>query len=217
MSGMGGADSAGAPPMSACPAGEFDGHGRGLNPTFQEERRRELFPLPRASPPASGSGLSTSSRRRKAPVRGLVEESNKVIDSLNEMYAPQQATPQGDCTLAQRASQHAIFKQLAHQPRAQQQCSMREAVQELLQCDSSYSQEDFVSTVRPYQRDLISLPETGDDPVSLDQVLDEHGQVLGDPLRSMLLSDEEWGEVLEKGELVRPYMDVRLQHDQQLY
>ena len=99
-----------------------------------------------------------------------------------------------------------------------QQCSMREAVQELLQCDSSYSQEDFVSTVRPYQRDLISLPETGDDPVSLDQVLDEHGrQVLGDPLRTMLLSDEEWGEVLEKGDLVRPYMDVRLQHDQQLY
>ena len=130
MSGMGGAD-------SACPAEEFDGYGRGLNPSFREDRLRELFPLPRAPP---------------------------------------------------------------------------------LQCDSSYSQEDFVSTVRPYQRDLISLPETGDDPVSLDQVLDEHGrQVLGDPLRTMLLSDEEWGEVLEKGDLVRPYMDVRLQHDQQLY
>ncbi|CAK9013540.1 unnamed protein product [Durusdinium trenchii] len=91
------------------------------------------------------------------------------------------------------------------------------AVQELLQCDSSYSQEDFVSTVRPYQRDLISLPETGDDPVSLDQVLDEHGQVLGDPLRSMLLSDEEWGEVLEKGELVRPYMDECIPEGSTLY
>ncbi|CAK8991991.1 unnamed protein product [Durusdinium trenchii] len=165
-----------------------------------------------------GGGLSTSARRRKARVRGLVEESNRIIDTLNEMYAPQQVSPQGECTLAQRSSQHAIFKQLARQSKAHQQCSMREAVQELLQCDSSYSQEDFVSTVRPYQRDLISLPETGDDPVSLDQVLDEHGrQVLGDPLRTMLLSDEEWGEVLEKGDLVRPYMDVRLQHDQQLY
>ena len=34
--------------MSACPAEEFDG-GRGLNPSFREDRRRELFPLPRAS------------------------------------------------------------------------------------------------------------------------------------------------------------------------
>ena len=216
----GGALTAGVPPFPACSADdEFDPfHGRELNDFNREERWRELFPLPHAVPPGSGYGLSTSSRRRKAKVRGLVEESNRVIDSLNEMYAAQSNVCETRVSEAQRASQHAIFQQLARMPRAQKQCSMREAVQELLQCDSSYGQEDFVSTVRPYDRELVSLPDTGDCPIALDQVLDEHGrQVLGDPQCSMLLSDEEWGRVLEEGDLVRPYMDERLQKDQKLY
>ena len=51
MSGMGGAD-------SACPAEEFDGYGRGLNPSFREDRLRELFPLPRAPPLQCDSSYS---------------------------------------------------------------------------------------------------------------------------------------------------------------
>ena len=217
---LGGTMTAGVSPSPACSAvDEFDVfHGRELNDLFREERWRELFPLPHAVSPGSGYGLSSSSRRRKAKVRGLVLESNRVIDSLNEMYAPPSVACDARASEAQRASQHAIYQQLARMPRAQTTCSMREAVQELLQCDSSYGQEDFVSTVRPYDRELVSLLDTGDSPIALDQVLDDHGrQVLGDPQRSMLLSEDEWGQVLEEGDLVRPYMDERLQKDQKLY
>ena len=91
---------------------------------------------------------------------------------------------------------------------------MREAVQELLQCDASYGQEDFSNTVRPYNRSLVSLPETGGKPIPLNQVLDPLGcDYVGDPARHMLLSEDEWGEVLEKGDTVRPYMGEILQRD----
>ena len=190
----------------------------GLSDHQVEDRWRELFPVPPAPVPDRTPGLSTSSGRRRAKVRSLVLESNQVIDSLNEMFAPHVKNTEEQPSMAHRACHHSIFQQLARLPTSSSTCTMREAVQELLQCDASYGQEDFSSTVRPYSRPLVSLPETGDEPIPLTQVLDPLGiDYVGNPARHMMLSEEEWGEVLEKGDIVKPYMDEILQHDRSQY
>lgn len=72
--------------------------------------------------------------------------------------------------------------------------------------------------MRPYSQSLVSLPETGDSSVPLSKVLDSLGrEVLGDPPKYMLLTEEEWGRVLESGDIVKPYMDEVLQRDSNLY
>lgn len=200
------------------PAAEFNDQGQGLNFPHQGERWRELFPLPHACEPSHVSGLSVSSRRRRARVRDKVRKINSIVDSLNEMYVPDQVHVDLDVTEAQRACHHSLFKQLSRAPRPQDVCSEREAVQELLRTTVSYEQADCMNTVRPYDRDLVSLPEVGAAPVALAQVLDATGrEFVEDPATFMLLDDEEWGMVLEHGDTVRPYMDERLQKDTVLY
>jgi len=72
--------------------------------------------------------------------------------------------------------------------------------------------------MRPYERDLVSLPECGSHLVPLEQVLDATGrEVVGNPELHLMLDEAQWGEIIEKGETVRPYMDARLQSDPQLY
>ena len=200
------------------PAAEFNDQGQGLNFPHPDERWRELFPLPHACEPSHVSGLSVSSRRRRARVRDKVRKINSIVDSLNEMYVPDQVHVDLDVTEAQRACHHSLFKQLSRAPRSQDVCSEREAVQELLRTTVSYEQADCMNTVRPYDRDLVSLPEVGAAPVALAQVLDATGrEFVEDPATFMLLDDEEWGMVLEHGDTVRPYMDERLQKDTVLY
>ena len=59
----------------------------------------------------------------------------------------------------------------------------------------------------------MSLPDSGGCPVDLRKVLDPVGQeYVEDPSRCMMLSEEEWGYEVEKGNQIRPYMDERLQH-----
>ena len=211
-------DAASTSPLEDSRAAEFVFHGSGLNADGCDDRWRELSPVPPAVEPARISGLSTSSRRRRAKVRSLVQESNHVIECLNELYSPHVKDTGDTATMAQSACHHSIFQQLARMPKSSATCTMREAVQELLQCDSSYGHEDFSNTVRPYDRTLVSLPETGDSPIPLSQVLDPLGrELIGDPSKHMMVSDEDWGAILEQGDIVRPYMDVKLQHDNNVY
>ena len=51
------------------------------------------------------------------------------------------------------------------------ECTEREAVEGLLHTAVAYNGEPYATTVRPYQRDLDSLPDSGSHLVSLDQVL----------------------------------------------
>ena len=218
MSDFAGGSAAMPPAMNDASAAQFNFPGEGLSEQTSQDRWRELFPLPHAPVPDRVPGLSTSSRRRRAKVRSMVLESNDIVDSLNEMYAPNVKNTGSCISAAQRSCHHSIFQQLARLPTSSSSCTMREAVQELLQCDASYGQEDFSNTVRPYSRPLVSLPETGDKPIPLSQVLDPLGtDYVGDPARHMMLTDDEWGEVIERGDTVKPYMDEILQHDRQQY
>ena len=186
------------------------------NPSCQE-RWRELFPLPWSHVPPAASGSSVSSRRRRAKVRNRVNEVNSLVDCLNEMYAGEAKQFSKEITEAQHAVHHSLFKQLSRMPTPSNLCTEREAIEELLHTSTSYEQENG-STVRPYDRSLMSLPDSGDCPVDLRKVLDPVGrEYVEDPSRCMMLSEEEWGYEVEKGNQVRPYMDERLQQDPELY
>ena len=64
-------------------AAEFCSSGRGLNPSFDPDKWRELFPLPAVVP------RPRCPRRRSHEVRVKEEQMNSIIGCLNEMYAPQ--------------------------------------------------------------------------------------------------------------------------------
>ena len=164
-------------------------------------------------------GASVSSRRRCAQVRKREKEVNSIVKCLNEMYCA--AVPPGKAmqeTSAQRSSHHEIFKQLGRLKQPKIRCNTREAIKELLHSPVSYNGDENMTTVRPYERSLVSLPNCGADPIPLHEVLDDDGrEVLKGAAFSMLLSEEEWGEIVEKGDFVRPYMDSRLQSDETLY
>lgn len=185
----------------------------------QDERWRELFPLPTSPERLTTPGVSVSSRRRSAQVRKREKEVNSIVKCLNEMYGA--AVPCGKAmqeTTAHRSSHHEIFKQLGRLKQPKIRCSTREAIKELLHSPVSYNGDENMTTVRPYERSLVSLPNCGANPIPLHEVLDDEGrEVLKGAAFSMLLSEDEWGEIVEKGDFVRPYMDARLQSDETLY
>ena len=196
----------------------FDFPGRGTA-IPDPDRWRELFPLPSSPLPVIASGSSVCSRRRRAKVRARVNEANEIVSCLNEMYHPGKKSYELEIpTLAQQSSQHAIYKQLQRRPALRQTCTEREAIEELLHHDVAYTGDSCATTVRPYDRSLVSLPDCGSKLVPLDQVLDATGrEVVGDPHGRMLVSEAEWGDIVEKGETVMPYMDVTLQKCPELY
>ena len=197
----------------------FEDEGEVESPTMEDSRWRELFPLPPAHVPDVWPGVSTSIRRRKARVRDRAREVNEIMDCLNDMYQPskQGYIPEKE-SLAQRTSAHFIHKQLCRMKRPSKPCTEREAIQELLQSTVAYSGDENVCSVRSYERDLVSLPTCGTNPIPLHEVLDPIGrEFIEDPFNSMLLSEDEWGEMQEQHRGFRPYMDEVLQHDSNKY
>ena len=180
---------------------------------LHDDRWRELFPIPLCAETKPEAGLSVSARRRRARVRSTVDKVNSVIKILNEMYSPSRdgefcsAHP---VTSAQYACQHELFKDPSKQKSPTKFLTMREAAQELLLTDLSYSGE-VTTTVRPYDRGLLSIPSTGNQAVDLRGVLDDVGrETIEDPLRCMLLSDDEFGSMVEKQQPICTYMDPTL-------
>ena len=178
-------------------------------------RDRELFPLPSLPSFDRDVSGSVSSRRRRARVKKLVNESNEVIQCLNEMYHPtSNFSSAGQPSAAQRNAQHAVFSQLARQQLPAVTCKVREAAQELLQSSLSYSGEEAGSTTVSYDRCLVSLPEVAAEPIDVGQVLDGVGrEVIEDSSHCMLLGPQEWGEVKEKNKPIQIYMDPILKNN----
>ena len=193
------------------PHGEAQGH---------DDRWRELFPMPLCPEVPREAGLSVSARRRRAAVRSRVDSVNSIIRTLNEMYSPSR---DGDFshgfvrTRAQEACQHELFRAVANTKPLSKVLSMREAVQELLRTDLSYSGE-VATTVRPYDRGLLSIPSCGNQAVVLSDVLDDVGcETIRDPHRCMLLDEEGIGAMMEENKPIQTYMDPLLRDDIGLY
>ena len=182
-------------------------------------RWRELFPLPKSPLRPSSFGESSSSRRRRCRVNKLVTEANQVVDVLNEMYVPPPGRfSSSTFTMSQSRSHHEIFSQLSMMADSKDECTAREAVEELLRCSPTYASEELSTTVRTYEQSLVSIPTSESDPIELPGVLDKCGRdTIEDPFRCMMLSEEEWGSVVEHGDVIKPYMDVKLQQSPEEY
>lgn len=169
--------------------------------------RRELFPLPHISLGQPPPNPSQHQRRKAARHRKVVYQSNAIIDTLNSMYAPgfsHVAEESG----SQRAAQRSIYKQVQEVGSHIPMYSEREASQELLHSCLSYAGEEASTTVRPFNRSLVSIPEVGAMAPHLSAVLDPYGrEILQDPDANLFVSGDEWGQIIERGQNIEPYMD----------
>ena len=182
-------------------------------------RPRDLFPLPFLMSRPQVLGASMSQRRRRCQNNKVVSKANEVVSALNGMYASSGASASvaSSCTSNQEAALHEIFKQVKYASSHVPGCNEREAVRELLHSCPSYSRE-AETTVRPYDRDLVSLPVVGSRVPELSTLLDPAGrEFLKDPIGCMMLTPQEFGEVCEKNRRIKPYMDVVLQNDTEKY
>lgn len=182
-------------------------------------RPRDLFPLPFLMSRPQVLGASMSQRRRRCQNNKVVSKANEVVSALNGMYASSGASASvaSSCTPNQEAALHEIFKQVKYASSHVPGCNEREAVRELLHSCPSYSRE-AETTVRPYDRDLVSLPVVGSRVPELSTLLDPAGrEFLKDPIGCMMLTPQEFGEVCEKNRRIKPYMDVVLQNDTEKY
>ena len=184
------------------------------------DRWRELFPIPLCEDSARPVGPSVSSRRRRARVRRFVDDTNSVIQALNEMYGPSpgdEFSSSSCATKAQRLAQHELFQEVSKVKRPSTVLTEREAVQELLHTDLSYSGE-VMTSVRAYDRGLLSIPSCGSSAVDLLAVLDEIGrETILEPQRCMLKSEDEIGVMMESSTPICTYMDPTLRDNLPTY
>lgn len=206
-----------APPFAAGGVGLFHA-ADGENQSFEDGiNRRDLFPLPHLVTSSLGDSLSQHQRRKAARTRKVVEQSNAIIDTLNSMYSPGKHVGT-DVSASQQAAHNSIFRQVKDISMKIPMYREREASRELLQSCLSYAGEEASTTVRPFNRSLVSIPEVGAKVPYLFDVLDPHGrEFLQDPDAHIFVSGDEWGHIVEKGGAIRPYMDEVLRHDHQQY
>ena len=98
---------------------------------------------------------------------------------------------------------------------------MREAVRELLHYRPSTAyveqEETGTTTVRPYQRDLVSLPEPGALILDAMDLVDEVGRDILSAFHDTMLRDVEKDPPKRLPGDITPYMDVKLKASSTLY
>ena len=86
-----------------------------------------------------------------------------------------------------------------------------------LQAFDGYGEDQTPSTVKPYDPKLLSLPEKGNVPVPLADLLGQDGQMIaGEFIRSRLLSEDEARRQLVGCGVEQCYMDPKLR-DPKMY
>ena len=184
-------------------------------------RWRDLLPLPLLKPESPVQHTcfffkeSTCVRRHRARRRENLQKTNEVIHALNSMAGFSEPCAQVP-TPNQAISQTLLLKKIAHLPRSRDRVFQREAIRELLlDCPASpyVSGEGRVGSVRAYQRDLVSLPESGAEPRDATALLDPQGrEILKKFTCTMFVGDE--GSSKKK---ITPYMDENLKASPQAY
>lgn len=219
---------------SSCSNGSFHGSHNfdgqvfsevvGDGPTFSSRqgvdcnRWRDLFPLPllpdRLSAPRLQSGyISIGSKRNFRRRAHHASQVNQIISTLNEMTG-HGGEHRFKPSKAQKCAQQSLLVQVAHSPKCAAPVQLREAVHELLHLSpSSYlAEEEARSTVRSYNKGLVSLPNPGDKVFSAESLLDDIGRdILWDPI-DKLFSPE-----VSLDSKLKPYMDDVLRNDSRAY
>ncbi|CAE7380279.1 gag-pol [Symbiodinium natans] len=192
-----------------------------MAPCSAEDRWRDLLPLPLLEPDkhehSRNEFLKESAcvRRHRARRKDNLDKTNEVIHALNAM-----AGFDVPCTLKptpnQAHSQSSLLRRVAHLPRSQERVFQREAIRELLlDCPSSPYVSDGGGTgsVRAYQRDLVSLPESGAEPLEATALIDDQGREILERFESTMFV----GEDVSHGSPIKPYMDDTLRSSPKAY
>ena len=180
-------------------------------------RHRDLFALPRFAPRLPlPLGASVSQRRRVAAHRRDEARANEIIDTLNEMAGS--SDQGGGINAGHLQARAAVLSQVKLGTSVCSDVHGRAAVRELLAGDLPYGGGEATCTVKPYQRELVSLPVAGLSGPMLEDAVDERGkEVLTNFATAMLLDEAEWGRKTEEATAVTPYMDVTLAGNLALY
>ena len=187
-------------------------------PFIDTDRPRDLLPLPFVSedgPPHEA--LSQSVRQRAHRRVRRQRQVNDIIMCLNDLHqAP--AASSSPPTTAQKEAQDQLFHQLSCAPTPTTLYTPAEAFEALLLSQPSYTNEELSCKVKPYQKSQVSLPKAGASAPAVEDVLDEAGrEVVNGSRESMMLSPQEWGEVVRTQVKIRPYMDSTLKNDPEQY
>jgi hypothetical protein len=180
------------------------------------ERWRDLLPLPsvKVENPPSRSEVSEGRLRRSKRRSANAEKVNGIIESLNEMAGYGEFS-QRRPTKAQQTAHQNLFSAVSHAPRCDIDVQPREAVYELLRTGlSCYGSEEEArsTTVRSYSKGLVSLPESGAEVFSAEELLDDIGRdILQDPHSHMFQHD------VQRNSKLKPYMDEVLKQSPQTY
>ena len=147
---------------------------------------QDLLPLPYVPPIEPPSQhISRSVQQRVFRRRAVVVEANKSIAAVNSL-AGFEAPPQKAVSASQRVAQEHFLAVHAGAPRAQlTRDDTKEAIDALLGRPVAYD-SDGSTTVRNYQRDLLSIPCIGAQAVDLQGLLpDSVRKFLVDPQKML--------------------------------
>ena len=192
--------------------------------TMDMGRQRDLLPLPlleyehsdAAALQAGRGHLSVGAHRRLVRRTGNISMANEVIEAINGMAgfsSPKDGAP----TVNQQHSMSSILGHVSSLPRSEVCMSTREAVRELLQCNpfSPYDTgEGSGTTVRPYKKELVSLPEVGASVMDASELVDETGRRILEAYQQSMLKEDDF---LEDPKGVTTYMDEELRESSSLY
>lgn len=181
------------------------------------ERWRDVLPLPPFESQCSFvGGRSVCSKRRAARRKSNSQKVNSIINAINEMagFKSSSSSSPSRSTQAQQLAHHLLLKSVCNIPKSANHVQPREAIYELLRCGlSSYgSEEEARSTVRSYNKALISLPDSGAQVFDAGDLIDDVGRgILQDPYHHLFEHN------MSSKKSVKPYMDEVLRNSPSLY
>ena len=191
-------------------------------------RQRDLLPLPLFEPdgweeqhiPPDRANLSTGAYRRQVRRHENVCRANEAISAINSLAGCSKAKS-GAPTVCQHRAMQGILQSMVDRPRTNSSISMREAVSELLHYRPSNAygelEETGTTTVRPFQKSLISLPEPGALTRDALDLVDDVGREILLAFHDTMLRDVEKDPGKNLPGDIAPYMDVKLKASSSLY
>lgn len=176
----------------------------------------DLFPLPLLegqSAPLHSGGSRTAHRRRHLRQRAR-DDANSAILALNALYGAE-GPPGPLATDAQLESQRHIISSCRAARHGFVDHTPEGAARELLGSRWDYIGEGC--RVVAYEKDKVSLPRLGSDPVVLERVLDREAVGLLQEFEDRLLVEDEIGDWRARTHRVGSYTDVVLRKDRRAY
>ena len=184
----------------------------------RDDRQRDVFPLPliKAPFPEVCGHDSRSAKRRRNRKQHSVDIANSVISALNPLYGckPTESVELSGC---QREAQSHILRRSAGfvAPEVEMQKSPEEAYSALLGSSAVYGDG---GPLKSYVKGLVSLPDDVTGSPFVTSILGADDQeIWQDFVSRVMLSNEEYEEVLLEEDEAGLYMDPKLSKNKKEY